>query len=466
MSIALSLDQTELLHGTSLEGMSLDQLLRNVEINNCWNQDTEEVIRIKEEVERMYHAAVEIYTRKRIVREIAQGYGLSQSTVESWRARRIIPRILRKYQRPYIPTTDEERISFAYLLGSFCYKHAGIQHLISPGINSLQYPVESIKRTFHDTRAAERFSKAFAAIRGKPPAKDRNTRETFDPMFVRAVTCQLECNFEKYVASDEERIAFLKGYFDAAPVIPLKRKTSMRISLQSEDDIGIDFLITAFFELDVYPIIENGYRVVVERYRDLERLYQLKIVAKTQQRKHLNAFLETAKPATYDVDTYYHVRRIVRRRKQKGEAIDFPQLRKQFGVDRVTLNSWVCDITGNRSYKKKEPRGVDSYLEALAWLKFPHVYETEQPVFRNEKLFIPVEDGRLFVVPRHAQQQYLKTYDVSDKDMMDINEAYHLREELERCLQGDKQCDINIKYDPKSCRVISITPNQNGSGRR
>ncbi len=449
------------LAGTSLECITLEQLLRNVEINNCWNQDRGEVEKIKDRVRRTYCAFSEVQARSKTLPAISTRYQIHKRTLESWRKKRhyVTPLSIQPYLKSYLPENEDERITFTYILGVFSYKRVGLRNVISPA--------QSIERTFDDSNAIQRFQKAIEKMFGKPAQKKESGAQLQNKQFVRVVQYCLEERFSDYVASDEERIVFLKGYFDASPQQLEWKNRGMKYVITSEDGTIIDHLLSAFFELDVYPTIESGgNRIVIARYNEFRRLYNQDVIAKRTNRRKLSIYFKETKSLNHDVQCYYQARRLVRRLQKAPESDTLAGIGRELGVERVNLNKWVSDITGHRSYEKKQPRTVDSYLALCEWLDLPHVYEAEEPIFRNEKLFIPTSEGSLFVVPKNVQQQYLDCYGIQGRTIMDLDEAYHLQEELEMVLAKDKQRDIDIKYNKKSGVIHSIKLNCSGTGRR
>ena len=168
----------------------------------------------------------------------------------------------------------------------------------------------------------------------------------------------------------------------------------------------------------------------------------------------------------YSLETYFAVRKRVKSCLKNKEKPNWKELTAEFGPDRVTLNSWTQDLTGNNSYRRQTPNAAQRYNKILEWLSLSNIYEDDNPVQRNEKWFIPVKDGRIFCLDEVMQQQYLNQYQLPHTSVT-YEDIVHLQEELEKQLLADalthqkidtnavdRDRDLRISY--KGVKITSI----------
>lgn len=237
----------------------------------------------------------------------------------------------------------------ARILGS--YFAMGVQH------NPLK-----LKRTFRHEEGAQKLAKSLQqATNAKPKIREYalkgKKRFEVDCQSVELMRDIGEATADKtrlpweYLASDEERRAFLSGYLDAkVPDSPLRLK-GVRPAIQlgsSISDEGLQRDLQALFATQgIYSSlnkVKDGFRIDINGERDIRRILDLNLVSSMAFRDDA-AFHQQAMPrgsGTFDVEEYDWVKAYIRKNKIREPG-------KQAGRITQALNRHLIEEEGRSS---------------------------------------------------------------------------------------------------------------------
>ncbi len=369
--------------GTVLEGISLEELVRNVRNNNLW--ENEEWVRKEQDlVGRVYQAYLVAIKTDIPTIEISKRYRLDSGTPKNWREKKF-PKQLRSYRRSFLPENQKEREYFATLLG-----------IIARVRVHSQLPKKTITKKIPNNQSLQEIKLMFGILSGEETRVKREVISVSNVKFLRTLDYTLENNFERYVNDDKERLAFLRGVFSTTRLLG---SGSSRVWELLCGNLEITKkLLNSFLELDIFPkIYDHGNRIAIMSGVCLEKLCKLKIIDNPRIRRMITPpGYAPAKEISPQV--YYEIRKKSKRRLDQNEKICPASITNE--VCKMSVYNKIDD-----DENQETSRAVKRYKEVIKFLGLPNVYAADEPVQRNEKWFVPVND-EMFVVPPKIQERY------------------------------------------------------------
>lgn len=485
------------LEGTPLEGISLENILKNVENNNCWRKK-EEIAEVQREAKLSYKAYVSLRSGERVAR-VAHDTSLGYSMLFYWKQGKFFPEILEEHRRSLLPTSHSERIAYAYLLGVYGHNH-----------HALKARNTQLDRTVSNEAAALRVENASQVFGMKARRKGEKVCIQ-NKKFVKILGYCFKDRFDEFVGNDSERSIFLQGFFDASRIKVHSEEERSRYIISSTEPGTRMNLLKSLFELGIYANCrDKNQQIQIAGINNLHKLYDLKLDQKRENRIIVANFFrkragkkaseearerirggakektrrgtrEEAKEGVreragkeYSIERYYAARREAQRVFEKRGALQWKELTEKFGVEYNTLRRWVADIVAEHAekpaiehaaeqvikyaagpaakqmpetqYQHKKPRAVKGYEALLDMLGLPNVYTADEPTERNGKLFFPVE-GEVYCLPREAQCRYLS--EIGRKDgSLDKQDISFIHREIGSALRKEKGRDLDVKIGP------------------
>jgi hypothetical protein len=398
---------------TFLGQYSLEDLVANVKRNNVWESKG----RLKElegEVERTYRACAALSTRG--TKEITVNFNLPYARVNNWRHKDCVPQILTAHRRPLTPKTKEERLSFAYILG--------VYSKISSSTNKGK---KSFEPNIADPKARKRALANGRVLLGEELTEKGKSLRFSDKRLVSVLNHCLYDDFTSYVQTDEERVTYLRGYFDASNItIQKDNGHSVRYRIARKNKKLFDICAKTLFELGVFPrlAVEEGV-VYVGGYQNLKRMRALNIDSDTKNRAAVASFLMEPHEMSTDLKTYYAMRTIVKKLFDEEDGVkSWRALGHEHGFSQAdTLKSWTADIVREYhpdfEYKFKKPLVVQRYEALIAHFGISNVFEEETFVEVGENILFNV-DGNIYCMPPAVQKSYLDQVGATDFDEQDL----------------------------------------------
>ncbi len=440
---AISADALEGRIATFLHQHSLEKVVGNVARNNIWESEPR-IQELELEVRRTYQAC-ELVVAGKSVPAIARQYHLPVPKVSNWRYKDCIPDILESHAVPLTPDSKtKQRLSFAYLLGVYCKTRSKSPSRLKLG-----------KKPFHarisDPVARERVLRSGRVFLGEDFQEEGVTVYYPNHTFARVLNYCVHNEFESYVSMDQERIAYLRGFFDASCLNVIKRKKG---NLYYKIQRGNEALLTVFakvmFELGIFPrVSKSDNTLYVECFHDLNGLQNLEIDSNPENRAKVASALLELSPQNHTLKTYYAVRNAVRRRLEQGSFESWEKLASELkGPCRETIRGWTTDIVEEYNpglaYEKVTPKMVARHRELTELLGIPNVFEEEGSYARiGENVFFNI-DGEVYFIPSGVQQLYCtQARAQSIDDHLEI-----LSDQLRKNLKGGIDVSVKMKIEP------------------
>ncbi len=437
---------------------SLELLLENVEtdVNNL-GRKKEEIEAIKREVTDQYIIAKKVRNTKRWnqLLPIVDQSGIPINTLDSWRLGHTLPKLITNYilSNTYIPKTDEEKKYFAYILGVLAYS----QKPENRNRTSLERKIGN-ERMFTET------SHAIELLLNQELEKDSVERiRITERGFLKRLFYTFEHEFDQYVANEEQRIAFLKGFFDTGKFSPsLNPGGNYLFAIGSRDKPTIEYLLETFFELGIYPYLNpEGHTLVILGKNNIARVCDLDLVYENKVKAQLLLNNESKKQQEVDPIIYKAILERVASLKQESQKVDYDAIGREFGYNAKTIKNWV------REKKVKVPHIVTRYEilrdeitrirndRTLRRLKQEQIEATvideESQEAEDSALFskgktnkIPMVqyNGQNYTVSQKAMERYFTVYEI--EPCYDADTLNHLVTQVTLALGGDSSRDLDI----------------------
>ena len=416
--------------GTVLEGLSLEDILKNVRDNNSW-ESSEWIEEERDLVSRVYEAYLLAVKTDIPTREIGKRYQFDVNTPKRWREKKEFPKQLRPYKRSFLPQNQKEREYFATLLGMLARVRVR-----SP------LPKKTMTKKIPHKEALQKVGFMFETLTAGKARIKGEVISISNVKFLRTLDYSLETKFEQYVSNDEERVAFLRGIFSTTR--SLGSGKSSRVWELSCGNVEITKkLLNSFLELDIYPrIYDEGDRIAIMSGVCLEKLCKLDIITNPAVREMVTP--PGYVPATeISPQLYYEIRRKAHRRVKRDGKI-----RPETITDEVCRSSVY-----NKAYDGGEEtsRAVKRYKGVIKFLGLPNVYEANRPVKRNNKWFFPL-DGEIYMITSEMLEQYTALKRVYTDNGISFDD-------LSASLKsGNGHIEINVD----NCRIVSFQPRLSG----
>ena len=385
---------------------TLEELVRNARGNVVFEEEfrREEII---DELQRTYRACSELAAGGGMAKAVADS-GLPYARVKNWEYG-FMPRILLNHVRPLTPLTASERIIFSYLLG----------------LHS--------QNNWSDSDEKSKFQPSIYHLSTRKRAMDTLKPFLGDELYEKGVTIRFpdqtllqilnHClfrEFSSYVATDKERIAYLRGCMDVSEVEPHENKSEFYYRFRRSNSTLFDHLARTLLEVGIVPgltLRENA--VSVEGYHNLRTFQDLQIDLNLENRKKVSRFLRREHTTTYNLKTYYQARTLVRRTLRKG-SINWADISRQLnGPSADVLPLWASDLVKevdpDSTYQKITPYLVRRYEEALVHFGIQNVFEQGGFTLIGSKGFFGVNDEVYYADPavlkRYAKDRGLSLLD-------------------------------------------------------
>jgi hypothetical protein len=454
-------ESLEHLVDTPLEGLTLEKILQNVEDNEIWNEDKEEVERIKDKVEKDYLNYYAALHSDESCYSIAKKLGLWKATVKGWKKKGRVPKSCVPYLRSFFPQTAKEKKDFAYFLGAITYGY------YSPTKEDMR----AISKTFSDPLLQTKFCRKVKQILGKKPkeyegiVKIQNLKFTH---FVSYVMRDREC-FQRIVDNNQTRKELLVGAIETSAITPVKYNDSYGLILTLKDEDKQLRYLEVMFGLKIYPSILRGNTIAIIGIPNLERMLELDLPPTSRDQQLIRSFLDRETTAKdFSVDFYYSVLQEAQARKTRGE-LNYKRLARDYGLNEKTVHGWIK--------KKREPFTVTRYkilLDVLGLeneyemtepadsLDLAHAYEVTEITEINEPTeilgswLLPVDGVEYELLPK-MQEEYTASYGI---DYFTEEDAVFICSELRRSA-AERDLEINFDTDNKITR-INVKDNNDG----
>ncbi|MFH1440359.1 MAG: hypothetical protein ABIG89_07345 [Candidatus Woesearchaeota archaeon] len=457
------------LEGTQLEGLTLEELLQNIEDNNIWNEDRDEVKDIIDYTSRLYYAVVEL--RKNLANgkvpnlaELDRKYGITKKITGKYKqSSSYISRYLKHYLRSFFPKTEEERKDFAYLLGVLSRNRKGRK---KTDVKSEQN--KKVEKTIEDPEVMNRVIGILeniteSGIKSSDRIRIHNEHLSRTLMYIlNQESCEL---FNEYVCTDDEHAEYIRGLFDVEKLTLNKRDNGWHYYImQIPNTIVARKVLMSFIELDMYPhYYREKDRITIEGAANFRVLYEKGFVKDAKQKRELKKIVDDIKYS--EMEIFYRVRHEVKRlieiktRKMFGRN-DWKEMAKRYPVTATTLRSWSEDLFDNDDEKPEKdtqkPHVIKNYRKNLAFINeadgidIPDVYESDVPLMRRRKLFVPVFDAdgmkRAYCFTHQAVQKYLRSY-FGKRDGLSAEDMAFLQKELVYNLSLADERTLDMKID-------------------
>lgn len=423
---------------------SLDEIVENVRRNNPWETE-EKLVGMENEI-RITYNALELLVKEESPTVIASVLNLPISRLNNWMYLDCIPKNLSAHQKPLTPSTEQERISFAYLLGVY----SSISGKSDFGKSSF---APKVNNSFSLRKALE-MGRIFLVNELRV---EGNRLRHSDGRLAKVLNHCLVEEFEMYVTTDHERVAYLQGMFDSLNPKIMHTKGSRgeelyyRINRQSKT--FFDIFVKTLFELEVFPrLSEKNRQVYIEGYQNLKRFQELEIDGDSVNKTVILSFLLQPSGLSKSLETYYHARAEVRKRLMKGHTFSWENLSRRLDLSSPdTLKAWTLDLMPTppkgRSLSKAAPHHVQRYEKLLAYFYLPNVFEEETAVTIGETCYFNV-DGLVYRMPLDVRCTYCKLFpEQTLKDTLPI-----LHRQLRENLNAEKRASLTMNIDDQ--RII------------
>lgn len=446
--------------------ITLEELLRNVRLNNCWESE-EEIARIQAEVQEVYEMHRSAIARKRVLAGIARRYNRSVETLRSWR-KDVTPKEIKEYLYSVLPVTATQHENFAYFLGAVADTWHGVEETYGKTLHNdaVRARILSIgKEFFHEGYNLE------------------NKVRFCSARFLRTIDYCLMRGFNGFVNSEALRIAFLKGIFAGTENSVYVRGRTCQYNFILKDKEITDQVLRCFVHLGIYPAFQDQ-MIIITGFDDLRKIQELGLDFNEQNRWRVETAITVAGKA-FSFEKYYALRREVRETLAKTGNVDFSDLNRKYDFPHISIPSrWTADIVLEKypkfCYSKVTPREVQRY-EALVKRLGPIRRGNEIIMMINGKIIqgrlgdacsdVRPDDGTIsiniteetYYLPLNMQKKYLKVYGLEKEDF-ESEDVEHFTTELERNLRGDKTRDLQIKFDPSTKVIKSIILRRSSNG--
>ncbi len=350
-----------------LNGLTLDELVRNIKENNSWRpeSDEEEIIETVSVLSNLYKAFHEaLFKMDKLPTVIGKKFGFTESCVKQWRNRKKLARKLFPYSRCLVPSSEEEKKEFVYFLGAYSRRYGTKKR----SDRVLRRHIRDSERREHFKLKAERYTGLNSPIRGEEVTIQNKN-------FVEILKREYE-RLDQVVANDALRKEFLKGFFDASKISPSFDEKGLHYKISSDDEELKSFLLKCLFELGVYSKV-NSYHLRISG-EDLGVFHELGI---DQNKKNRDFIDGRVKPVRHGiVGTYYAVMKSLQSENPESSW----ELKSEFG-----LNSHTNIIEWKKGHI---PNRVKRYKAICDKFDYPNVYTNKGIVRRNEKVFFTDEE--------------------------------------------------------------------------
>ncbi len=264
--------------------------------------------------------------------------------------------------------------------------------------------------------------------------------------FARALNYCVRHEFDSYVATDRERIAYLRGFFDASGLKVIQRKKgNLYYKIQRDNEVLLRRFAKVLFELGIFPrVSRRDNTLYIECFHDLNGLQKLRIDADEENRAKVAAVLLESSPQNHTIKTYYAVRNAVRRRLEQGSLESWKRLAHELeGPSLETIRGWTSDIAEeydpSSAHQKVTPKMVVRYRELTELLGIPNVFEEEGSCAKiGENIFFNI-NGEVYFMPPRVQHAYCAQVQTKCID----DHLGHLQDQLRKNLDGS--ADVSVK---------------------
>ncbi len=434
----ISADALEGRIATFLHQHQVNAVVDNVRRNNPWESEFR-IEELESEVRRTYQACESVVTGKSVY-AIARQYALPVHKVRNWHSKDCIPRLLGSHARPLTPSTREERFSFAYLLGVYSKSRSKSSSRSKLGQKPFHAKVS-------DAAARERVLRNGKVLLSDELQEDGVTVYYPHRAFARILHYCVRNDFESYVLTDPEKVAYLRGFFDASNIkIDEGRRGELYYRISKENKPLLKLLVKVLFELGIFPrVSESDNTFHIESLHDLNQLQQLEVDANTENRAKVASALLRLPPQSHTLKTYFGVRKAVRQRLEQGPIKSWERLATELKSPRETIKRWTADIVRQYDpsfgYETVTPRMVQRYRGLTDFLGIPNLFEEEGSHARiGENFFFNVE-GEVYYIPPKVQKSYSRQ--VKSGVLEDHLEL--LQDQLRKNLKGNTDVSLKMK---------------------
>ena len=256
--------------------------------------------------------------------------------------------------------------------------------------------------------------------------------------------------FEEYVFTDNERVAFLQGFFEVSTTSPVKDKNGIiryKITRKGRRDF-FDRFAKTFFELGIFPRLDlNEETIYIQGVYNLHTMQSLHLDRNKKNRAAVSSYILNSNGQGYTSSTYYPTRQMVKMALRMGTIKNWMDIARTIdGPDEDTIKGWVSDLVKplcpDFPYLKRTPLLVQRYEALLDHFNLPNVFEEEVGVCVGENFLFNV-DGIVYRMPLSVQQSYFaQVPEQSTEDALVL-----LHEQLYSNLDDDENTSIVMEID-------------------
>ncbi|MFH1440163.1 MAG: hypothetical protein ABIG89_06340 [Candidatus Woesearchaeota archaeon] len=374
-----TLDYSQYIEGTKLEGVTLEDMLKKVETYHRFYGSNEEEIKAAKDEHKLALKHYLLARRCKYSKGLSQLIKISKGSISHWKNQGYIPEKLSEYLKRTSALSDmlerieEHRKEFAYILG-VCSKEStinGAGYTISKtpknenmriklplaykAITGLDMKLNNGVYTFRNVRLVEiiryvlnNSPETVEVVREWQSADgSNNDRHEGDKKKVPIAP-------SRYIRTKEERREYLDGFSDITEFTPFDNGAIVFLVSCSHPSVITTFSL-CLIEENIYPYINKLYNQVrIGGVTDLRILYNLGLLKNEERRTQLYVFLEQPKvKAKADVlPAKYHSARIdawIDRQKAKKVRLDEmtnPEGKRVIRKDSVINNVKSIAATG------------------------------------------------------------------------------------------------------------------------